>query len=288
MSNDIVGTVAELWRYPVKSMAGERLDSSPVTAAGVKGDRTFGVIDVGSGLIGSAKHPRRWGRLFDLTACLDGGALRVTFPDGTTHERGPDLDQALSSIFERDVVLAATAPEGATFEEVWDEGKDDSPRYATVLRQEDGRDVVGLPTSPVAPKGTFFDFSAIHLVTSSSLAALRAAHPEGDLDVRRFRPNLVIEVPDEAAGFVENEWGGTRFDVGDDGLVLDGVIPAMRCVMTTLPQPGLAKDGGVLRAINAANRIAVAGMGDYACLGLFCRVRDEGTVRVGDEVRVSR
>jgi uncharacterized protein len=286
MTTNLVGTVSELWRYPVKSMAGERLDASPVTAAGVHGDRTYGVVDVETGLIGSAKHPRRWGRLFDLSACLDGDALRVTFPDGTTHERGPDLDRALSAFFERDVVLAATAPDGATFEEVWDEGKDDSPRYAKILRQEDGRDVVSLPPSPVAPKGTFFDFSAIHLITSSSLAALGAAHPDGDLDVRRFRPNLVIEVPDDTAGFLENDWGGTRIEVGD-GVGLDAMMPAMRCVMTTLPQPGLAKDGGVLRAINTANRIPVAGMGDYACLGLFCRVGDEGTIRVGDEVRIA-
>jgi uncharacterized protein YcbX len=284
MSAEVVGTVSELWRYPVKSMGGERLGSSTVTDAGLAGDRSFGVVDVETGHIASAKHPRRWGRLLDLSACLAGNELRVTFPDGATHEPGPELDAALSAFFDREVVLATAPPEGAIFEEVWDEGKDDSPRYGQPLRQEEGRDVVGLPPSPVAPKGTFFDFSAIHLVTSASLAALD--HP----DVRRFRPNLLIEVTGDDGGFVENDWARAQLQVGEGegGVALDGVMPTMRCIMTTLPQPGLAKEAAVLRAINAANRITVGGMGEYACLGLFCRVRGEGMVRVGDEVRLAR
>ena len=291
MTTELVGTVTELWRYPVKSMAGERLDEAALTAAGLPGDRTRALVDVETGRIASAKHPRRWGGLFDLASRLDDatGTVHVTFPDGATFATGDaQLDRALSTFFGREVVVADAPPESAIYEEVWDEGKDDSPRYGTMLRQEDGRDVVGLPPSPVAPKGTFFDFSAIHLVTTSGLAALRRAHPDGDLDVRRFRPNLVIEVPDDAAGFVENDWaGGTRLEVGDGGLALDGVIPTMRCIMTTLAQPGLDRDSGVLRALHGVNRIPVAGMGEYACLGLYCRVRSDGTVRTGDEVRLA-
>jgi uncharacterized protein YcbX len=292
MTSDVVGTVSELWRYPVKSMAGERLPRAEVGAAGVPGDRTYALVDAETGRIASAKHPRRWGRLLELAATLEGdGSVTIAFPDGTTERTSGgdngDLDRALSAWCERDVSLASLAPEGALYEEVWDEGKDDSPRYGNPLRTEEGRDVVGLAPSMVAPKGTFFDFSAIHLVTTSALAAFRDEYPSGDLDVRRFRPNLVIEIPDDAAGFVENDWARKRIEIGDGGLALEGVIPTMRCVMVTLPQPGLDEDAQVLRSLNAANRITVHGMGDYACLGLYCRVRDEGTVRVGDEVRLA-
>jgi uncharacterized protein YcbX len=291
MTSELVGTVSELWRFPVKSMAGERIDAAAVGAAGVPGDRAFALVDVETGRIASAKHPRRWGRLLELAAVLeDDGSATITFPDGSelrTSDDAEKLNGVLSAFLEREVVLASAAPDGALYEEVWDEGKDDSPRYGKELRSEEGRDVVGIRPSMIAPKGTFFDFSAIHLVTTSALTAFRKAYPEGDLDVRRFRPNLVIEIPDDAAGFVENDWAHKRIEVGDQGLALQGAMPTMRCIMTTLAQPGLPKDSQVLRSLNAANRVTVEGMGDYACLGLYCRVRDEGAVRVGDAVRVA-
>jgi uncharacterized protein len=285
---ELVGTVSDLWRYPVKSMGGERVERAQVTAAGIDSDRRLAVLDVETGRIASAKHPRRWGRLLELVATIDGERVRVTFPDGTVTSTGDDLDEQLSAMFDREVTVVDTAPEGAVFEEVWDDGKDDSPRYGTPTGKEEGRDVVSLPPSPIAPKGTFFDFSAIHLVTTSALAALAERRPASDLDVRRFRPNIVLEVADGITGFVENGWAPAELAIGDGdgGVALAGVIPTMRCVMTTLAQPGLDPDRDVLRTINAANRVAVASMGEYACLGLYCRVRGSGEVRVGDEVRL--
>lgn len=287
MANGVVGRVAELWRYPVKSMLGERLQQSEVTAAGVAGDRSFALVDVETGLIASAKRPARWGRLMELTARLEqtGGAT-VTFPDGDLASTGGgDLEAKLSAFLGREVRVASTAPEGASFEEVWDPGKNDSPLYGTEVASEDGQPVVAIPPSPAAPAGTFFDFSAMHVLTTSSLAALQTAYPAGDIDVRRFRPNMVIEVPDEL-GYVENDWAQAKFSVGTDGLVFQGVMPTMRCVMTTLAQPGLARDPGILQATNRANRVSVKGMGDYACLGVFCLVTSSGSVGVGDPVRV--
>jgi uncharacterized protein YcbX len=284
-----VGRVAELWRYPVKSMLGERLGHADVTAAGVAGDRSFALIDDETGLIASAKRPARWGRLLELGAGLDpSGVLTVTFPDGeacSTTDGDGDLDTKLSDFLGRKVRVATTAAKGASFEEVWDPGKADSPLYGTRVASEDGNAVVSLPPSPAAPPGTFFDFSSIHLVTTSTLAALRAAYPEGDVDVRRFRPNLVLEVADDL-GFVENDWASASFEVGAGGLALAGIMPTMRCVMTTLAQPGLSRDPGILVATNRANRISVRGMGAYACVGVFCRVATNGPVRVGDDVRV--
>lgn len=287
MAGEVVGTVAQLWRYPVKSMQGEQLDSAAVAAEGVEGDRRFVVLDAESGLIATAKRPRLWGRLLELRA-LAGGASQttVTFPDGAGYATDdPELSKRLSEHLGRTVALATAAPKGTTYEEVWDPGKNDSPLYAKQVGAEEGQPIVSLSPSPVAPEGTFFDFSAIHLVTTSSLAALQAAHEEGEIDVRRFRPNLVVEVPDDA-GFVENSWAKAVFDVGAGGLVLQALMPTMRCVMTTVAQPGLARDPGVLQATDRANRVTVEGMGDYACLGLYCMVTNPGDVKIGDPVRL--
>src|SRR6266480_2052240 len=99
-----VGSVAALWRYPVKSMMGEELNSAHVTERGLLGDRQFAVVDRGTGKIGGAKNPRKWGNFFDFRAAYaepphPGSkmpAVRITLPDGTvvTNEQG-DLTQIL-------------------------------------------------------------------------------------------------------------------------------------------------------------------------------------------------
>lgn len=287
MGEHPTGTVSELWRYPVKSMLGERLEQSDVTEAGVAGDRAFALVDVETGNIVSAKRPLRWQGLLELGARLsDDGTVTVAFPDGTTCSgRDNGFATRLSEFLGREVSVASTASEGAVFEEVWDPGKSDSPLYGPQVASEGGQPMVTLQPSPVAPPGTFFDFSAIHLVTTSSLAALQSSYPAGAVDARRFRPNLVVEVPD-ADGFVENDWTQREIAIGEGGLTLRTMIPTMRCVMTTLAQPGLVHDPGILQATNRVNRVSIQGMGEYACVGVYARVTQPGPVQVGDAVHV--
>src|SRR6266576_6377830 len=86
-----VGSVVALWRYPVKSMMGEELNSSDVTDRGLLGDRQFAVVDRATGKIGGAKNPRKWGHFFDFRAAYAeaprAGAMtppvRIMLPDGT-------------------------------------------------------------------------------------------------------------------------------------------------------------------------------------------------------------
>src|SRR6266496_3564178 len=85
-----VGTVAALWRYPVKSMMGEELNSSAITDRGLLGDRQFAVVDRATGKVGGAKNPRKWGNFFAFRATYCepprvGAAMppvRITLPDG--------------------------------------------------------------------------------------------------------------------------------------------------------------------------------------------------------------
>jgi uncharacterized protein YcbX len=121
------GTVVTLWRYPVKSMRGEELNAAEITSRGMAGDRGHAVIDTVTGKIASAKHPKKWGRLFDCRALLTPahtsgheGGLYVMFPDGTWTTGGSaDIDERLSSILGRAVRLATAAPAAPQLEEYW-------------------------------------------------------------------------------------------------------------------------------------------------------------------------
>src|SRR5262245_26201484 len=149
MGNEVVGSVVSLWRYPVKSMSGEGLKASDVTERGLVGDRAYALIDRETGKLASAKHPRKWARLLDFGVTFVAPPrvgcptppVRIAFPDGSSlasTEAG--LDRSLSEALGREVIFAASAPEGATFEEVWPAVKG-SQLYGRVLPAE-GEEVV--------------------------------------------------------------------------------------------------------------------------------------------------
>jgi hypothetical protein len=271
-----VGSVAALWRYPVKSMMGEELNSSDVTDRGLLGDRQFAVVDRATGKIGGAKNPRKWGNFFDFRAAYAGppraGAMmppvRITLPDGAAVTTGQgDLDQVLSQAFGRDVALeearSADKSQGATAEEYW-------PDMAGL----DYRDTV---TDFEMPAGTFFDIAVVHLLTTATIDHLRALYPQGRFEARRFRPNIVISVPGEDHGFVENGWVGRTVGIG--GNVRVAVTePCPRCVMITLPQGDLPKDSGILRTAAQHNGVNV---------GVYASVISGGTIRRGDAVSLA-
>jgi hypothetical protein len=194
-----VGSVVALWRYPVKSMMGEELNSCEVTDRGLLGDRRFAVVDRSTGKVGGAKNPRKWGNFFDFRAAYaeppKTGArvspVRITLPDGTvvTSEQA-DLEQVLSRAFGRDVAFEEArpgdGPAGATAEEYW-------PDMAGL----DYRDTV---TDFEMPAGTFFDIAVVHLLTTATINHLRALYPQGRFETRRFRPNIVISALGEEQG----------------------------------------------------------------------------------------
>ena|ERR671930_43921 len=111
------GTVVSLWRYPVKSMMGEELNSSYITERGLVGDRTYAVVDKQTGKAASAKNPRKWGKLFDFYSMFvdspndddinDIPPVRITFPDGSNifSDHQDDMDSSLSKVFDKEVRL---------------------------------------------------------------------------------------------------------------------------------------------------------------------------------------
>jgi uncharacterized protein YcbX len=275
-----MGTVAALYRYPVKSMVGEAVIAVAVTERGLCGDRVYAVLD-GTGAVGSAKHPRKWGELLRCRSRLDdSGMVRVVLPDGTAHRvEDPDLDGELSTLLGRNVFLSATVPEDSRLERAvpaYEGGVPDSVRESATV------DVTGetITTGGVAP-GTFFDFGRVHLVTTAALDRMRAVHPAGDFDARRFRPNLVVDTPGEA-GFPEDTWVGSYLRVGE--ALFRVLVPTPRCVVPALGHDELPPDPGIMRAVAREHRVPVFDLGRLSCLGVYLDVLEAGTVRVGDPI----
>jgi MOSC domain-containing protein len=284
-----VGTVSSLWRYPVKSMQGEQVDAAVVTANGIVGDRAYALVDVETGKVASAKHPRKWSQLLSFHASFvdDRHAVELTFPDGSVHRSDDDdIDAALSDALGRPVTLQSRAPEQRVLEEVWPDIDGLAPtQFIEQTRVGDEPDgvVSDIPMGLTSPPGTFFDLAVLHVITTATLDRLAALAPECEFDVRRYRPNIVVDVDD--TGFVENDWAGKAVQVGAD-LRATGSIPTMRCVMTTLAQPALPRDLHTLQAIAKHNRVEIAGLGTWACAGIYADVRQGGAIALGDVVRV--
>jgi MOSC domain-containing protein len=279
-----MGRVAGLRRYPVKSMQGETLDSCPMGERGLAGDRGWAVIDVETGRVVSAKRPKMWGAMLECAAAYvtEPGAegepapVRITLPGGRELlSDDPDRDRRLSEALGRSVTLQGVAPEGATYEL--------SVGDLHGLEAAEPDRMTEAPVALFAPPGTFFDAGTLHLLTTATLERFAALHADGQWDVRRFRPNVVV-VLDEAPteGFPENGWVGRSLQLGEAQAAV--LAPMPRCVMTTLPQGDLKRDPLILRTIAEHNRRTLEGYGDYACAGVLANVSVPGAVAVGDPV----
>lgn len=292
-----IGTVAALHRYPVKSMLGEELESADVGPGGLVGDRAYAVVDAEDDSVASAKHPRKWARLLEMraefvTEPVAGDApppVVLTFPDGSTlRSDDAGVDEALSAALGRPVRLAAQPPAEPRFEELWPDIEGLAPANfiaGTTTSVSDGEPVSTIGLATLAPAGTFFDLSVLHVLTTATLARLGRAAPGSVFDPRRYRPNLLLEVP--GADFAEDAWVGGDLGVGSD-LAITVTMPTMRCVMTTLAQGGpdaLAEDRDTLRTVARENRREIEGMGTWACAGVYADVSAAGRVHRGDPVR---
>src|SRR5687767_7001453 len=218
-----LGAVVSLWRYPVKSMMGEELNATEVTERGLLGDRAYALVDSSDRKVATAKNPRKWPRLFDFRANLiepvhaaaKAPPVRIALPDGTTvtSDQG-DLNQILSKALDRDVTLGTAQRVAVNAEEYWPD-----------MEGLDHRDTV---TDFTLPEETFFDCAMVHLLTTATLDRLRELYPQGRFEVRRFRPNIVVQLASGETGFAENAWVGHTLAIGDE-VRLNITGPCGRC-----------------------------------------------------------
>jgi uncharacterized protein len=291
-----VGTVGALWRFPVKSMLGEEIDQVDVDAGGIVGDRAFALVDVETGKVASAKHPKVWPDLLRCRAAYVAPPrvdeplppVRIELADGTSvMSDAPEVDPVLSRFFGREVRLARAAPENFTIDQYHpdQEHLDPQGHRDEVTETKLGNALfneVRMP-SPL-PEGSFLDVFPVSVITTSALDHLAALQPGSTFDVRRFRMNVIVATP--ADGFVENSWIGGAIGVGER-VKLAVPVPDPRCVMTTVAQEGLERDPQVLKALARHNRLDFAGAGLYPCAGVYAVVASSGTIHTGDPVTPS-
>lgn len=272
--------VRALWRYPVKSMQGEAVQSVHLHPGGVEGDRALALLDLDTGRVASAHHPDVWGPLLQCQARWDGepgaGEVVVRLPDGREVSAGPRLERELGELVGRRVVLIRENPEGGSYEILHPDVDGAAPagfldRTLENAGVRDGR-LGQLGVGLDAPRGALVDVSPLHLVTTGSLAALAEAGVDGDL--RRFRPNVLLETP-PAGGFDEESLVGSVVQLGEVPVRL--TMPTPRCIVPTLAQAGVEKSTAVLRTLAARNRLTMGG-GDWACLGLYGHPDGSGRV----------
>jgi uncharacterized protein YcbX len=282
-----IGTIREIRRYPVKSMDGETLAAAAIGPRGLAGDRAWAVRDeVRGGIRGAKKIPAlmRLAAAYPEPPAAEGSSPAViTLPDGTTCRTGDaDVNERLSRALDQRVSLWPLLPPDALdhYRRGAPTHEDMEQEMRTLFARAADEPLPDLTVFPPelfeyeSPLGTYFDAFPLLLMTTRSLATMAARHPESRFDVRRFRPNLLVDAgSDGPDGFPEAAWAGRRLRIGD--VVLQMTVSCPRCVMTTHGFGDLPKDPAVMRAL-------VKETGGE--LGAYAAVESFGTVRVGDRV----
>jgi uncharacterized protein len=270
-SNGSIGKVTSLWRYPVKSMMGEQVTDAYFTRQGMLGDRAYALIDRLTGKVASAKNPRKWPTLFSFGASYGKSpepaaaipAVVIAMPDGSrVSSDSPEATRLLAGALDREVALVCGAPEKPCLEEYW-------PDLDTLAHRDE-------VTDEAMPPATFFDCAPVHILTTATLDKLSSFYPAGSFAPRRFRPNILVATSTNESSFIEDAWVGRTIVIGSEVRIrITGNTG--RCVMTTLPQDGLPRDLGILRAAAQHNQSHV---------GVYGEVVKPGLVRERDAVSV--
>lgn len=209
----MTGTVGALWRYPVSSMGGERLERLTLGPSGVVGDRLWGLVDAAQDRIASPGREKHFVRVPLGHARFAGGDAVEISADGKSWA-GPDDARVLGDL----AGIFGFEPALKPFGPVGDAGF--RPRY---------------------------EHAPLHLLTTAAMRSLNRELPGSVVDERRFRPNLVVDWPDGDAPMPENDWIGREIRIGE--VVLRGSLPCGRCGFITIEQDGLPLDVELLRTV---------------------------------------
>ena len=277
MSN---ASVANIYRYPVKSMMGEALSEADIGEVGIAGDRGWAVRDEKRGGIrGGKKIPQ----LMTLAAQSGPAAPLITAPDGDSASASSEgINEWLSDKLNHPVTLWPLLP--AEQLDHYRRGAPDTEDFEQELRAVFGR----LPDEPLpdltgfeellefeSPPGTYFDAFPISVMSQQSLATMNQLNGDSLFDVRRFRPNLLVDISGSDQPFPEQAWVGKTLSIGSVKLKIEMTCP--RCSMTTHGFDDLPQDAQIMRKLVANSE---------GNLGTYASVVQAGKVFAGDSVSV--
>lgn len=249
--------IEEIWRYPVKSLQGERLSGAILDDSGLRGDRCWGVRDETTGRILTGRREPQL--LLAAASLADDGEPDVVLPSGEVcRGQGSETNTALSKWLGRPVTLVGAVGAAGGEAEYFADATDDASEAIEWTM----------------PPDRFVDAMPLLLLTTASLRAGAALYPAGDWSVRRFRPNLLIDA--DGDDWLEDHWCGFTLNIGSAAVVpRQGCI---RCTMVTRPQPELVRDLAIYQTLARHHR---------GTLGVWTQVNTPGDVHVDDAVTVA-
>jgi len=277
-----VGEISEIWRYPVKGMAGESLQAGRLGAVGLEGDRIWAVRDTARKEIQSCKFRPE---LLRCSARCSGDEVDVIFPDTSMLPGSdPSAHARISQLIGHASTLEPLRPlSDLDFYRRY--RADDHTWFAELkatFEREDSEPLPGFfdefPAAAaefVALPGTFFLVTPFHLLTTATLAYLKKLRPESDWDVRRFRPNVVVDTGVGSEGLLEQAWIGKRIVLGSATIDCPGTTP--RCGAITRAQQDFPADKSILRTV-----VREADQN----VGVYGTTASSGDLNVGDAVYV--
>lgn len=285
-------TVKEIWRYPVKSMQGEKLTETLLTPGGIPLDRGWAVRDEATQTIVGAK---KIGALLNCVATYlnntNAGTVphvKITLPDGATCRSDEETCHAqLSEALGQEVTLWPLQPASdADHYRTKNPPEDMEAELRSIFALEPDEPLPDLGKFPqdvlaelmeyASPRGTYFDAFPLDILTEASLRHLQTLTPEAVLDVRRFRPNILLSDAENTIGLVEADWVGKSLTLGASQI--DVAMECPRCIMTTRAQQDLPRDASIMRAMVAHTA---------QNLSAYCTIRSGGRVALGDSIRLN-
>jgi uncharacterized protein YcbX len=271
--------VAQLWTYPVKSMVGSTVASIDLSPLGIVGDRHWAIRDLDNGGIRGAK---KIGELMQFTAEQQGGHVAITCPNGDiTSSSHSDVNEKLSHALGRNVALESLPADNNL--EHFRRGPGTSSDPITELRNIFGREeheplpnFAAFPPEVAefeSPPGTHHDCWPLMVMTTSAMTAMQQALPDSNIDIKRFRPSIVIDSTE--TGHPEFTWTGKTAHIGT--ATVEFLDPCPRCIMITRRiNDDIPEDRAILRHVVRELDQNV---------GVYARVVAPGSVSVGDSLR---
>jgi uncharacterized protein YcbX len=276
--------IKSIWRYPIKSMAGESLKQSMLSQRGLVGDRSYALHD-GRSICSAKKYAQLMNYSVQYDSEPDGINIPpVTLKIGNTAVNSEDsnLNELLTREIGTKVTLDKLMPDDNL--EYYRRSKEQQPveEIRNVLGLEEGEafpDFSEFPDSSFefsTPPGTFFDAYPLLILTTNSLNRLQQLTKGTVIDERRFRPNLLIDADELEAGFIEERWRDQFLEIGDTIIKL--TLPCPRCVMTTIAFQDLKKAPQIMRTLVQEN---------HHKLGIYGQVVKPGKIQIGDQAHLT-
>ncbi|MEQ9546915.1 MAG: MOSC N-terminal beta barrel domain-containing protein [Marinobacter sp.] len=289
-----IGTIKEIWRFPVKSMFGERVGAAKIESAGFADDRTWAIRDDETGEIATGRRIPSLMMLKAryLTEPSTGfgpaaqSRIEIEFPDGRCISSDDPYASAILSMFTGKRVSLIQRP-AASDKKPYRLAQPMSPseiRYVLGMKADDpdpdfssfSLKVLATLSRYTTPPGAFYDVYPLHFITTAALDTMNAIYPEGNFCPERYRPSFVIETHPDLNGIVENDWRGRDLRIGD--AIIRCNHPTIRCSMPGTAQPGIHKDPKVPLTV-------MQHAGQH--LGAYATPRNRAQIRVGDSVELA-